>query len=84
MVCTSHDQRPGVCRKKGDGNGVTEQEETREAEEKISGCSEGGYGVSWCEGEGDWRQDAVEEHHKLWQPLIKGKGQKKKKRRLWL
>ena len=25
------------------------------------------------------KQDFVEEHHMLWQPLIKGKGQKKKK-----
>ena len=26
--------------------------EKREAEEKISGCSEGGYEGSWCEGDG--------------------------------
>ena len=63
---------------KGDGNRVTGKEEKREAEEKISGCSEGGYGRSWCEGEGHWEQDAVEKHHALWKPLIKGKGQKKK------
>ena len=39
------------------------------------------YGKSWCEGDGRWKQDAVavEEHHTLWQPLIKGKGRKKKK-----
>ena len=29
----SHEERPGVCRKKGDGNGVTWKEEKREAEE---------------------------------------------------
>ena len=52
MVWTCHEKRLGVCRKKGDGNGVTGKEENREAEEKISGCSEGGYGGSWCEGEG--------------------------------
>ena len=40
--------------KKGDdGNGVTRKEEKREAEENTSRCSEGGYGRSWCEEEGD-------------------------------
>ena len=42
-------RKPGVCRKKGNGNGVTRKEEKREAKEKISGCSEEGYGASWCE-----------------------------------
>ena len=65
-------------RKKSHGNRVTRKEKKRELEEKISGCSEGGYGGSWCEGEGHWKQDAVEEHHTLWQPLIKRKRQKKK------
>ena len=46
-----HVIRPGV-RKKGDGNGVTRKEKKREAEKKISGCSEGGYGKSWCKEEG--------------------------------
>ena len=78
MVWTCHEERPGVCRKKGDGNRATRKEEKREGEEKISGCSEGGYEGSWCEGEGHWKQDVVEEHHMLWQPPIKGKGQKKK------
>ena len=45
---------------------------------KIFGYSEGEYGGSWCEGEGPWRQDAVEERHTLWQALVKGKGRKKK------
>ena len=34
-------ERPRLYRKKGDGNGVTGKEEKREAEEKISRCSEG-------------------------------------------
>ena len=51
-VWTRYEERPGVCRKKGDGNGVTGKEKKREAEEKISGCSEGGYEGSCCEGEG--------------------------------
>ena len=42
-----HEERPGVCRKKGDGNGVTRKEK-REAKEKVSGCNEGGYERSWC------------------------------------
>ena len=29
-------------------------------------------------GEGHWKQDVVEKHHTLWQPLIKVKGQIKK------
>ena len=33
--------------KKGDGNRATGKEEKREAEKKISGCSEREYGVSW-------------------------------------
>ena len=36
-----------------DGNGVTGKEEKREAEEKISGCSEGGYEGTWCEEKGN-------------------------------
>ena len=77
VVWTCHEERPGVCRKKGDGNGITRKEEKKEAEEKISGCSEGGYGGSWCEGEGHWKEDIVEEHHMPWLHLIKGKGLKK-------
>ena len=34
-------RRPRVCRKKSDRNRVTRKEEKREAEEKISRCSEG-------------------------------------------
>ena len=52
MVWTCHEERPGVCRKKGDGKEVTGKEEKKEAEEKSSRCSEGRYGESWCEGEG--------------------------------
>ena len=44
VVWTCHEERPGVCRKKDDGNGVTRKEEKRAAEEKISGCSEKGMG----------------------------------------
>ena len=76
MVWTCCEERPGVCRKKGDGNGVTGKEEKREAEKKIYGCSKGGYGRSWCKG-GHLKQDAVKEHHMLWRPLITGKGRKK-------
>ena len=78
VIWTCHEERSEVCRKKGNGNGVTAKEEKREVEKKISGSIEGGYGESWCEGEGRWKQDPVEEHHTLWQPLIKGKGQKNK------
>ena len=52
MVWTCHEERPGICRKKSDGNGVTWKEQKREAEKKISGCSEKGYGESWYEEEG--------------------------------
>ena len=79
MVWTCHEERLKECRKKGDENGVTGKEEKRKPEEKISGCSEEGYGGSWWDGEEHWKQDAVEERHTLWQPLIKGKDQKKKK-----
>ena len=81
IVWTCNEEKPGVYRKKGDGNGVTGKEEKTEAQEKISGCSEGEYGRSWGEGEGHWKQDAVEEHHTLWLPLIKRKGRKKKNKR---
>ena len=50
VVWTCHEERPGVHRKKGDGNGVTEKEGRGKAEEKIS-SSEGRYEGSWCEGE---------------------------------
>ena len=36
MVWTCYEERPGVRRKKSDGNEVTGKEEKREAEEKIS------------------------------------------------
>ena len=61
----THEERPRVCRKKGDGNEVTGKEEKRAVEKKISGCNEGGYGGNWCEREGHWKQDGVEEHHML-------------------
>ena len=52
VVWACHEERPEVCRKKGDGNEVTGKEEERKAKEKISRCSEKRYGGSWCEGEG--------------------------------
>ena len=52
MVSKCHEERPRVCRKKDDGNGVTGKEEKRETEEKIFRCSEGRYEKSWCEGDG--------------------------------
>ena len=75
VVWTCHEERPGVCKKKGDGNGIAGKEEKKKAEEEIFGCSEGGCRGSWCEGKRHWKQDAVEEHHTLWQPLIKGKAE---------
>ena len=53
MVWTCHEERPGICRKKSDENGVTGKEEKREAEENIFICSEEGRGGSRCEEEGD-------------------------------
>ena len=41
-VRNSHEKRPEVSRKKGDGNGVTGKEKKREVVEKISGSGEGG------------------------------------------
>ena len=51
VVWTCHEERPGVC-KKDDGNGITGKEKKREAKKKISRCSEGRYGKSWCNREG--------------------------------
>ena len=59
MVWTYHEERPGVRRKKEGGNRVTRKEGKGEAEEKISRCSEEGYGESWYEEEGHWRHNAV-------------------------
>ena len=44
MIWICHEERPRVCRKKDDRNGVTGKEEKREAKEKIFRCSEGKYG----------------------------------------
>ena len=44
MVWTCHEERPRVCRKIDDENGVTGKEEKRETKEKIFRCSERGYG----------------------------------------
>ena len=38
-VIECHEERPRVCRKKDDGNGVTRKEEKRETKEKIFRCS---------------------------------------------
>ena len=43
VVWTCHEERPRVCRKKGDQNGVTEKEEKRETKEKIFRGSERRY-----------------------------------------
>ena len=52
VVWTCYEETPGVCRKKGDENGVTGKEEKKEAEDKISICIKGRCEGSWCEGEG--------------------------------
>ena len=52
VVWTCHEERPRVCRKKDDGNGVTRKEEKRETKEKIFRCSKRRYEGSWCEGDG--------------------------------
>ena len=41
VVWICHEERPLVCRKKGDGNGANGKEETKVAEDKIFGCSKG-------------------------------------------
>ena len=51
VVWTCHEERPKVCRKKNDENGVTGKEEKRETKEKIFRCSKGRYAGSWCEGD---------------------------------
>ena len=48
---TCHEERPEVCRKKGDENIVPGKVEKREAEERISGCSKGRYGRILYEGQ---------------------------------
>ena len=52
VVWTCHEERPRVCRKKDDGNGVTRKEEKRETKEKIFRCGKRRYEGSWCEGGG--------------------------------
>ena len=47
VVWTCHEERPRVCRKKDDRNGVTGKEEKRETKKKISRCSERRYEGSW-------------------------------------
>ena len=50
VVWTCHEERPRICRKKDDGNGVARKEK-RETKKKIFRC-EGGYGGGWCKGNG--------------------------------
>ena len=52
VVWTCHEERPRICRKKDDGNGVTGKKEKRKTKEKIFRCSERRYGRSWCERDG--------------------------------
>ena len=79
VVGTCHEERPRVCKKKDDGNGVTGKEEKRETKEKIFRCSERRYGGSWCEGHGRQIQDGLEKNDELWLPLTEGKGRNEKK-----
>ena len=53
-----------------------------ETKEKIFRSSERRYGGSWCEEDGRSRQDGLEKDHTLWLPLIEGKGQIKKKKKI--
>ena len=47
MVWTCHEERPRICGKKDDRNGVAGKEEKRKTKEKIFGCGEGGYEGGW-------------------------------------
>ena len=51
-VMSCHEERPRVCRKKDNGNGITRKEEKRETKEKIFRCGKRRYEGSWCEGDG--------------------------------
>ena len=51
-VVWCHEERPRICRKKDDGNGVTGKEQKRETKEKILRYSEKRYGGNWCKGNG--------------------------------
>ena len=52
VVWTFYEERPRVCRKNDDGNGVTGKEEKRETKEKIFKCSKRRYGERWFKGDG--------------------------------
>ena len=78
MVWTYHEERLGICRRRVVEMKLPRKEEKREAKEKISRCSEGGYGKVGAR-EKDIKNKTLWKHHTLWQPLIKGKVQKKKK-----
>ena len=80
MVITCHEERPRVCRKKDDRNGVTRKKEKRETKEKIFRCGERRYGEGWCKGDGRFKLDldGLEKYDTLWLPLIEGKGRKEK------
>ena len=64
MIWTCHEERPGVCRKNGDRNGVTGKEEKREAEEKISDV------VKKDMGEVGVRETNIE-NRKVWRNIIR-------------
>ena len=50
VLWTCHEERPRVCRKKDDGNGVIGKEK-RKTKEKIFRCSKRRYWGSWCKGD---------------------------------
>ena len=52
VVWTCHEERPRVCRKKYDRNGVTGKEEKGETKEKILKFSKRRYRGSWCKEDG--------------------------------
>ena len=64
MVWTYHEERPRVCRKKNNGNGVTGKEEKRGTKKKIFRCSKRRYGEIGA-------KEMDVEDRKVWRMMIR-------------
>ena len=64
MVWTCHEERPRVCWKKDDGNGVTGKEKKREIKEKIFRYSEKNMGEVGA-------KETDVEHKTVWRKMIR-------------
>ena len=77
VIWTCHEERTVVCRKKSDGKMELLEKRKRKPKRRFLNVVKEDIGEV-DEGRRTLKKRICEEHHMLWQPLIKEKSQKKK------